>query len=342
MPHSRVPIGLPAVALLAVGLFLVGCTPSHPQSTFDTAGPVARSQVVLFYWIFWAAVFVFVTVEGVLLYSIIRFRRRQGQGMPPQIHGNTRLEIAWTIAPALVLAVVAVPTIMTIIDNARVPPGAMRVRVIGHQWWWEYQYPDLNIVAATELYIPVGKPVSITLESNDVIHSFWVPKLAGKTDAIPTNVNKLWLQADEPGWYEGQCAEFCGIAHALMRLRVRALPQEEFDGWVKAQQAPAATPPAPGPTKAGADYFKGVCSACHSIDGWGELAKEAQQGFKLIGPNLTHLASRETIVAGLFENNAENLARWLRNPPAAKPGSLMPNLRLSETDISNLVAYLQS
>ena len=186
------------------------------MSTFDTSGPVARSQLVLFYWIFWAAVFVFVVVGGVILYAVIRYRRRPGDPDPPQIHGHKRLEIAWTILPGIVLAVVAVPTILTIFDNANSPePGALTVNVVAHQWWWEFRYPSeggADLVTANELHIPVDEVVNVTLDSTDVLHSFWIPKIAGKVDVVPNNLNTMWIQADEAGEYLGQCAEFCGVA----------------------------------------------------------------------------------------------------------------------------------
>ena len=194
-----------ATALLLLLLAtLVACTPSHPQSTFDTAGPVARSQLTLFYWIFWAAVFVFVTVEGALLYLVIRYRRKPGDADPEQIHGHTALEIGWPILPAVILAVVAVPTVMTVFYNANPPdPSAMRVDVVGHQWWWEFHYPEGDVVTANEMHIPVDEVVIISLDSKDVLHSFWIPKLAGKVDVVPNNVNTMWIKADTTGEFLG-------------------------------------------------------------------------------------------------------------------------------------------
>ena len=239
------------VALLAL---LAGCTPSHPQSTFDTLGPVARSQATLFYVIFWVGLAVFILVTGALIYAAIRYRRRPGDGDPEQIHGHTRLEIVWTIVPAIVLAIVAVPSVITIFDNANSPKtaqeGGLVVDVIGHQWWFEFRYSDPDndgrqIVLANELHIPVAEPVNLNLDSIDVIHSFWIPKIAGKVDMVPNNANTIWIQADEPGDYYGQCAEFCGRSHALMRFRVIAHPRAEFDAWLRDQAAPAVEPAEP-------------------------------------------------------------------------------------------------
>ena len=344
MPPRRFSVKpIIGLLLLSLLLLLLSCTPSHPQSTFDTRGPVARMQLDLFIIIFWAAVAVFIIVEGILLYAVIRFRRRPGQGLPKQVHGNRPLEIFWTILPAIVLVAIAVPTIDTIFDTANPPsPNPLNVTVVGHQWWWEFQYPDLNVVTANELVIPVGKVVDLSLTSNDVIHSFWVPKLAGKTDAIPNNVNKMWIQADEADTYLGQCAEFCGIAHALMRFRVIALPQDEFDSWVADYQKAATIEPSPGQEAEGATLFtaKG-CVACHTSDG--------PPAFDQIGPNLTLFGRRTTLGAGIMEQNSTNLTHWLLNPDAMKPGNRMaqqapyyqtPEAALTQEEIEALSAYL--
>ena len=221
-PYRRRPGSFVTLSLILGFLLLsTACFPSDPLSTFDARGPVARAQLNLFVLIFWVAVVVFVVVNGILLYTAIKYRRKPGQELPVQTHGNTRLEIAWTIAPAIILVFIAVPTITTIFETANTPPGdVMEVKVTGHQWWWEFEYPDLGVVTANELHIPVGETVNLTLESDDVIHSFWVPKLAGKTDMIPGNTNTMWFSADDTGEYFGLCAEFCGTAHAQMRFRV--------------------------------------------------------------------------------------------------------------------------
>ena len=353
MIRSRLPLRLLGPGLVAFLLFLVaaGCYPSHPLSTFDAQGPVAESQLNLFYIIFWAALFVFIVVEGALVYAVIRYRRRPGQGTPAQVHGNTRLEIAWTIAPAIVLAVIAVPTVDRLYYLAEPPAGdeVLEVRVIGHQWWFEFQYPEITyagadgrarvLTTANELHIPVDVAVNFSLESRDVIHSFWVPKLGGKTDVIPNNINTMWLKAPEPGTYFGQCAEFCGLSHALMRFRVIAQEQPDFNAWVAEQMAAPVASAAPLVAE-GARIFTEErlaegqrCAFCHTVEG-------ASQG--TTGPNLSHLASRETIAAGLMDRTDENLAEWLRDPPALKPGSIMPDLELTEGQIAALVAYLQS
>ena len=348
MPLIRHPsIRAVAVVLLLLLLaVLAACTPSHPQSTFDTSGPIARSQLILFYWIFWAAVFVFVIVEGALLYIVIRYRRKPGDADPEQIHGHTPTEIVWTIVPAVVLAVVAVPTILTVFHNANSPdPNAMQVEVVGHQWWWEFRYPEGDVVTANELHIPVNEAVSISLDSKDVLHSFWIPKLAGKVDVVPNNKNTMWIMAEEAGEFLGRCAEFCGVSHANMRFRVIAQPRAEFDAWLAAQAADATEPVEPLAVE-GKGLFEGnaQCWACHTVAG-----SQRARGTK--GPNLTHLASRGHIAAGLLENNQGNLTKWLKDPDGVKPANIMardaavysdPDKRLSMADISALVAYLQS
>ena len=353
MIRSRSPLRLLGSALAAFLLLLVvaGCYPSHPLSTFDAQGPVAKSQLDLFYIIFWAAVFVFVVVEGALVYALIRYRRRPGQGIPAQVHGNTRLEVAWTIAPAIVLAVIAVPTVDKLYELAAPPAGEeiLEVEVIGHQWWFEFRYPELTyagadgrarvLTTANELHIPVDTVVNFTLNSRDVLHSFWVPKLGGKTDMVPNHTNTMWLKADDPGTYFGQCAEFCGLSHALMRFMVIAQEPEDFDLWVRQQQAPPVTSTDPlvaeGIRIFTEDRLAGGqrCSFCHTVEG---------VSLGTTGPNLSHVASRGTLVAGLMERTDDHLAEWLRDPLAMKPGSVMPNLGLSEEQIEALTAFLQS
>jgi len=334
------------LSLLAAAFLLLfgACTPSHPQSTFGTAGPVAKMQLDLFVFIFWVAVAVFIIVEGILLYAVIKFRRKPDQGVPKQVHGNTPLEIFWTILPALVLAIIAIPTIRTIYDTA-IPPtaDAFEVTVVGHQWWWEFKYPSLGVVTANELRIPIGEPIDLTLESNDVIHSFWVPKLAGKTDVIPNNRNKMWFQADIPGTYFGQCAEFCGIAHALMRLSVIAMPPDEFYSWVDTYKQ-ASNQVQTDLAAEGASLFSAKgCNACHTSEG--------PPIFDQAGPNLTLFGLRTTIGDGKTENNPVNQARWLRNPNDIKPGNRMfetapyyqsPTGTLTEDEIKALSAYLSN
>jgi cytochrome c oxidase subunit 2 len=336
-----------------------GCAPNATQSSLKPAGPYARDISNLFTPVFWIAAAIFFIVEGLLLYLAIRYRHRKGrQEIPPQIHGNNKLEIGWTILPALILVGVAVPTVSTIYDLAKNPgPNAVNVNVVGHQWWWEFDYPDAKIVTANELHIPTDRPVYLHLCSagngydqkpapnacqttpssvgDAVIHSFWVPELAGKQDVVPGRTNTMLIQADEPGVYTGQCAEFCGLSHAYMRFKVVAQAPADFDAWVRANQADAAVPAEGSLAATGLnDFLNGTCVACHAIQG----TEAAANG----GPNLTHFASRSCFAGCVFDNDLHNVETWLRDPPSMKPGSWMPNYHLSEEQIRALAAYLET
>ena len=220
------------LVLILIAL-LAACTPDNPQSTFGAAGSVAEDQARLFEFIFWIAVVIFILVEGAVIYAAIRFRRRSDNDeLPHQTHGNDKLEIAWTIIPALVLIAIAVPTLIDIWAQQNGVPDdqgdVLSVEAIGHQWWFEFRYPDYEIITSNELHIPVDRPVAFKLESQDVIHSFWVPKIAGKVDMVPLHENYMWMTGTEVGEFYGQCAEFCGIAHAHMRFRVFVHTEEDF------------------------------------------------------------------------------------------------------------------
>ena len=250
--------------------------------------------------------------------------------------------------PTLLLIAIAVPSVLTIFDNANSPQtpeeGGLVVRATGHQWWFEFEYPDLGVVTANELHVPIGRPVNVELDSVDVIHSFWIPKLAGKVDMVPNNDNTLWFQADEPGVYFGQCAEFCGEAHAHMRFTVVAESEADFASWLKAQAAPALEPTDILAIE-GKEVFMSIqagCRGCHTIDGTRARGQ--------IGPDLTHFASRDTFAGSILENTQPNLRDWLENPCDIKPGNIMcrdagvyngTSPRLTEPQISALIAYLR-
>lgn len=325
-----------AVLAVAALLLLVSCSPNAPQDTLKPKGPVARDIDHLITPVFIIAAIVFVLVQGLILYTTIKFRHRDDAPEPVQIHGNTRLELTWTLIPAFILLAISVPTIATIFKLARKPKDAVNVTVIGHQFWWEFRYTDYGIVTANELHMPTGRPVEFTLkgDDNDVIHSFWVPPLGGKTDVIPGRTNHMHYTADNPGTYLGQCTEYCGLSHANMRVRAIAQPPDEFDTWVSLQKLAAATPTAGTPAADGMALFtsKG-CAGCHTIQG-------VSQG--MVGPNLTHLQSRTTFAGGMLDMSPGNLHTWLHDPPGVKPGSKMPNLKLSDDEINKLVAYLET
>ncbi len=311
------------------------CGGPFPQSTFRPASDFAGAIDHLFTGIFWWAVLVFVVVEGLLLYVIVRYRQREGAPTPKPVHGHTVLEIAWTLAPALILVFIAVPTMRAIFSTQADPPaGALRVEVVGHQWWWEYRYPALGVVTANELHLPAGRPVTLELSSADVIHSFWAPRLGGKRDVIPGHVTRIVLRADSAGTFLGQCAEFCGASHANMRLRVMVESDSVFGAWVRGQLA-ATAPVARGSAAAQGQqaFMRYGCVGCHTMG--------AMSNAKL-GPVLTHLGSRTTIAGGLFPNDSAHLARWIGDPPGEKPGSIMPNMHVPASDLATLIAYLQS
>jgi cytochrome c oxidase subunit 2 len=326
-----------ATALVApLLLLLASCAKKAPQDTLKPKGAVARKIDHLIDPVFIIAGVVFLLVEFLSVYLVWKYRHRDDAPEPVQIHGNTRLELAWTLIPAFILLAIAVPTIRTIFDLSRVPKNAVNVTVIGHQFWWEIRYDDFGISTANELHMPTGRPVEITLKGdpNDVIHSFWIPPLAGKTDVIPGRTNHMHFEADKPGTYQGQCTEYCGLSHANMRARAVAHSPEEFDVWVQNQKQAPRTPSPGTPAAEGEALFtaKG-CAGCHSIQGISQGA---------VGPNLTHLGSRSVFAGAMFDLNSGNLSRWLRDPPAVKPGSKMPNLNLSPDEIAKLVAYLES
>lgn len=284
---------------------------------------------------------IFFVVAGLLLYAIVRFRRRPDDDgrEPPQVYGSEPIEIAWTTVPIVLVFVLCLATTRTIyeVQNARMPANAVQVTVVGHQWWWELRYPELGVVSANELHVPVSdprdpRPTVLTLESSDVIHSFWVPRLAGKMDVIPNRTNRTWIDPHETGVFLGQCAEFCGTQHARMLLRVVVHPREEFDRWVAAQRArpgPLSTPAAVAGRKV---FEETACINCHSVDGTVATGR--------FGPDLTHLMSRATIAAGAAPNDAANLRAWVASPDAVKPGALMPAMGLRDHELDALVAYL--
>lgn len=302
------------------------------MSTVVPRSDLNRSILHVYSIITWATGIIGLIVAVGLGWILMRFRARAAGGLPPQTRGHTLLEISWTIAPALVLLVIAIPTIQVIFrtQSAATPPGALEITVRGYQWWWEFRYPSLDVVTANEAHIPAGRPVVFALEGPDVIHSFWVPHLGGKRDVVPGRLNRLTLTALRPGEYWGQCAEFCGLSHANMRLRVIVDAPDAFARWVAGQRAPA--------VEVGADAARGkdvfarsACVGCHTIAG-------VSAG--VLGPILTHFGSRTTVAAGLWPNTAQNVAAWVKDPQGLKPGVKMPNLGLTDEQARDIAAYL--
>jgi cytochrome c oxidase subunit 2 len=409
--RRRAAAALVPFVFLAV---LVACSGHYPNSTFTNYTEFNRDLRALWNTMMHWATVVFVVVELLLIYVIVRYRHRPG-AQAKQVHGNTALEITWTLAPAIILVFIAVPTVRTIWRYEVPPPAeAVQVDVIGHQWWWEFRYPQYGITTANELYLPAGRTVTFSIRTQDVVHSFWIPQLSGKRDATwQKKANRLWFTLDSTGIaaFNGSCNEFCGASHANMRFRVYTVAPADFESWAEHQRRPAvfgtAAQLAPAVASAGAasavatpaqappaatqgyvfprellpshvipqtplpesirfedallasgdpqrgleTYSRSACIGCHRIQG-------NPMSVGSIGPDLTHFASRHTIAAGLYPNDARHLARWIKNARVMKPGVLMNTLGKGEYDpvtkavieaggltdqqIADIVAYLMS
>jgi cytochrome c oxidase subunit 2 len=335
-----------SVLALVASVLLSACGTGNSPSFLQPVGTAADKEAGIFWFILIIATIVFVAVTGVLLYSVIRFRSRAGAAEPRQVHGNTTIEIVWTVVPSVLLFVILGVTISTMFAVASPASSpAFTVRVIGHQWWWEFQYPDAHVVTADELHIPVNTVVRVQLDSDNVIHSFWVPQLSGKMDVIPGHTNFTWLDAKSPGVYRGECTEFCGVQHAHMDFIVVAQSMSDYQAWLAGQQTTALTPADGSQQAAGLQVFLHAgCVSCHTING----VPNANIG--KIGPNLTHFGSRQLIAGGVLDNNAANLKEWILHAQTVKNGSDMPSFdgspgaggNLSPDQIDALVAYLES
>jgi cytochrome c oxidase subunit II len=284
---------------------------------------------------------IFLVVAALLIYTILRFRNRPGdeRSEPPQVYGSNQIELAWTVLPILVVFVLILFTARTIgdVQNAIHPPDSLKVTVVGHQWWWELKYPELGIVTANELHVPVSDPAKprrtiLKLQSADVAHSYWVPQLSGKVDLIPNRDNHMWFDPRQTGVYLGNCAEYCGTQHARMLIRVIVHQPEEFERWVAEQQKP---PVEDAEVTAGRKvFFSTSCVSCHTIRGTTANGK--------FGPDLTHLMSRETIGSGAVKNTPDLLRAWVSNPQKLKEGCRMPDMKLSQHELDQIVAYLST
>jgi cytochrome c oxidase subunit 2 len=314
---------------------------THLLNIFAPESTPARAIVDLSVLVLSITALIFVVVASLLVYSIVKFRATPATAdrEPAQVYGSTQIELAWTVVPILIVLVLFAATARAIhaIQDAPQPSSAVEVTVIGHQFWWEYRYPALGVVTANELHVPVSdpsrpRPTFMKLLSADTDHSFWIPQLAGKTDLIPNRINQLWMDPLRPGIFLGQCAQYCGTQHAKMLQRVSVDTPDEFDAWIRAQQAPAIEDESAIP---GRQIFeKTACINCHSVRGTVANGR--------FGPDLTHLMSRATIASGAAENTPENLRQWLKDPDAIKPGSLMPAMKLSDGELDALVRYMLS
>jgi cytochrome c oxidase subunit 2 len=283
---------------------------------------------------------IFVVVSGLLLYAIVRFRRTEDDGPEPaQVFGSNQVELAWTVVPMLIVVVLFLATarVITRVQDAGRPDAALQVVAIGHQFWWEYRYPGTGVIAANELHVPLSEaahpaPTVITLLSADTDHSFWIPRLAGKTDLIPNRINSTWIEPTAPGLYLGQCAQYCGAQHAKMLLRVYVDTPAAFARWLSGQGQPAAIDDT---VSTGRRIFERTsCVNCHAIAGTAANGR--------FGPDLTHVMSRDTIGSGVAANTRDNLRRWIRNPDDIKPGSRMPAMNLTDQELDAVTAYLAS
>jgi cytochrome c oxidase subunit 2 len=339
----------------AVIPLLLASVDGAPQnlSIFDPVSPPGESIRTLSVLVLAITGFIFVVVEGILIYAIVRFRRRTGAAgaEPPQVYGSQPIEIAWTAAPALVVFVLVLVTARTLWEVNVPPPtpqpgdNTLFVTVVGRQWWWEYRYDhyngrELGFVTANELHVPAGadgvaRPVYLTLKSADVCHSFWVPRLGGKTDLIPGRVNSMWFRTDKPGLYVGQCAEYCGTQHANMLIRVVVDTPEDFERWLKNEQEPAAEEPDAADGRSA--FLAQSCVNCHRVRERKPAADAARGGY---APDLTHLMARKTLASGMVENTPENLRAWVADPQKIKPGCLMPAFGLDDRERDDLVRYL--
>lgn len=375
-----------ATAVAATLCLLAAACANGPNTTFEPHTDFGRSIDDIWKLLLRLGTAVFILVEGLLVYTLIRFRARPGAPDPKPVHGNTTLEITWTLIPALVLVIIAVPTVRTIFETqAKASADALQVEVYGHQWWWEFRYPQYGVVTANELYLPIGRKANFSLRTVDVLHSFWIPQLGGKRDVIANHVNYLWFTPDTtlmPSDWIGSCNEYCGTSHANMKFRVYTVPVADFESWAKHQAqastfgvapkpdssvvhpaalttpAPAAAavdstpgyvfpankmrdntvPHTPIPTDYAFDpsvqgdpmrgfqlYSRSACIGCHTIKG-------NPSSIGIVGPNLTHVASRNTIAAGLYPNDTEHLRAWIKDARGMKAGVVMPDFGIGEVD----------
>lgn len=316
-------------------LLLAACAREYPQTMVEPVTEFGRIQTALWATVTWWTVGIMVVVFGALTFILIRYRERPDSPEPKPIYGSAKLEIAWTVIPALIILAIAVPTIRAIFaTQPEAPEDALVIEAIGHQWWWEFRYPEQDIITANEFYVPVGRPIALKLRSADVIHSFWIPNLGAKIDMIPGRTNAIEVRADSPGEYRGQCAEFCGMQHAQMAFIVVVEQPTAFSAWLESQRTPAAPPADPVAVRGLQTFIEVGCAACHTIRG--------TPADGTVGPDLTHLASRSTLAAGSLPNSPGHLGGWIVNPQRIKPGNNMPGASLEPIELRALLRYLDT
>jgi len=324
-------------------MFASAAWAQSPTNIFDPAGTPSHSIFGLSMLVLSITLGIFLVVAGLLVYALIRYRHRPEDASrePPQIYGSNQIELSWTVIPILIVVMLFLATTRIILGTEAIPKpaNALDITVIGHQFWWEYRYPKLGIVTANELHIPISDPSRPTptyleMSSADVAHSFWIPRLAGKMDVIPNRINTMWIDPAQAGVYLGQCAQYCGTQHAKMLLRVYADSPADFEAWVAQQKKPAQQDLSSDPAAAeGREVFMhNACINCHAIAGTVANGR--------FGPDLTHLASRDTLASGPIKNTPENLRKWIDDPNTMKPGALMPSMHLNSHDLDAVTAYL--
>jgi cytochrome c oxidase subunit 2 len=340
--EARIP-GIRAAAVCGILLSARQGFADSPTNIFAPAATPAHSIFSLSMLVLSVTLVIFLIVAGLLLYALIRYRHRDSDAEqePAQVYGSNQIELSWTVIPILIVVMLFLSTTRVILETEAKPKpaSAVNVIVIGHQYWWEYRYPQLGVVTANELHIPISdpskpSPTYLEMSSADVVHSFWVPRLAGKTDLIPNRVNTMWIDPPQAGLYLGQCAQYCGTQHAKMLLRVYAQSPEDFAAWIKQQkQASQADLSGQPLAEEGRRVFlHNACINCHTVNGTVANGR--------FGPDLTHLASRDTIASGPVENTPANLRAWIADPNEMKPGSLMPSMHLNDHDLDAVTAYL--
>lgn len=317
--------------ILLFSLSLGGC--ADAPSVLNPRGPASESIADLWWLLFALGTAVYVAVMGFMLFVLFCRQRGEMEERTENRRGTRIILMAGIVLPAIILLIVygfSFGTLRALSSPAI--PEELTIHVVGHQWWWEVRYPHQQFVTANEIHIPVGQPVQVILSSDDVIHSFWVPELQGKLDLIPGQTNRFWLQADEPGVYRGECAEFCGVQHTKMAFLVVAEPAAQYEAWLAQQQQPAAEPTEPKAQRGLQVFLNTTCIQCHTIRGTHATGD--------LGPDLTHVASRRTLGAGAVANNRGNLGGWIADPQSIKPGNFMPPSTLTAPELQALLAYL--
>jgi cytochrome c oxidase subunit 2 len=302
-------------------------------SVLSPGSPQSREVLDLFRIVLITAAFILAVVSGLVITSIIRFRHRPGDGLPRQSTGDTRLEVTWTVVPLLIVTGLFLLAVRTM--HRVQPPAGDRgadLEITAHQWWWEGHYPKSGVVTANEFHLPVGVTLLLRFQSDDVIHDWWVPQLGRKIDIFPHHPTYLWMSIDGPGTYLGTCDEFCGAEHAWMRIRVIGETSEDYASWTAARLRPPQPPSGPEAMQGLALYATHTCTSCHTIQGISSGT---------VGPDLTHVGSRQTLGAGVLRNNPENMTRWIQNAQAIKPDCHMPNMGLSREESRQIAAYME-